>query len=64
MIFAQEIGLTLVFLEGDSKVIINSLRNKENSFASFSHLIGDAEILTCYDKHVTNSQVFMYMMIK
>ena len=39
LVFAQELGITEFVLEGDSVVVINSLRSKEASFSSFGHLL-------------------------
>ena len=39
MAFAQELGIAEFILEGDSEVVINSLRSKEASFSSFGHLL-------------------------
>ena len=41
--FAQELGIAKFILEGDSEVVINSLRSKEASFSSFGHLLESAK---------------------
>jgi len=45
LIFAQELGITEFVLEGDSEVVVNSLRSKETSFSSFGHLLESAKSL-------------------
>lgn len=37
--FAQEIGLSSIIMEGDSKVVINSLKSDEEPFASLIILL-------------------------
>ena len=39
MVFAHEIGLSSIILEGDSKVVIKALRSDDEPLASFVHLI-------------------------
>ena len=39
MTFAQELGIIEFILEGESKVVIISLRSKEASLSSFGHLL-------------------------
>ena len=39
--FAAEIGLDGVIMEGDSKVLINTLRSKRQSLAQFGHIVRD-----------------------
>lgn len=41
--FAKDIGLHLIVLEGDSKLIINSLKSKDISLAAYGHLIKEAK---------------------
>ena len=43
LVFAQELGLVDFVLEGDSEVVINSLRSNEVSFSSFGHLLESAK---------------------
>ena len=43
MAFAQELGIVEFILEGDSEVVINSLRSKEAFFSSFGHLLESAK---------------------
>ena len=45
LVFAQELGITEFVLEGDSEVVINSLRSNEISFSSFGHLLESAKSL-------------------
>lgn len=44
--FANEIRLSSINLEGDSKVVIKALRSDDESFTSFGHLIADAKSFT------------------
>ena len=39
LVIAQELGIVEFVLEGDSEVVINSLRSSEASFSSFGHLL-------------------------
>ena len=60
LVFAQELGITEFVLEGDSEVVINSLRSKEASFSSFGHLLEFAKSMlgssTCINfSHVRRS---------
>ncbi|XP_023876184.1 uncharacterized protein LOC111988631 [Quercus suber] len=60
LVFAQELGITDFVLEGDSEVVINSLRNKEASFSPFGHLLESAKSMlvssTCINfSHVRRS---------
>ena len=41
--FAQEIGLRPYILEGDAKVVINTLKFDEESLSSFGHIISLAK---------------------
>ena len=43
LVFAQELGIDAFVLEGDSEVVINTLRSKEASFSSFGHLLESAK---------------------
>ena len=45
LIFAKYIGLSSLILEGDSKLIINTLKSEESSFAAYGHLIEEAKLL-------------------
>ena len=45
LVFAQELGITEFVLEGDSEVVVNSLRSNEISFSSFGHLLESAKSL-------------------
>ena len=45
LVFAQELGITEFVLEGDSEVVINSLRSNEISFSSFGHLLESTKSL-------------------
>lgn len=42
ILFAQELGLQDVIVEGDAKIIINSLNTDDDCMASFGHLIEDS----------------------
>ena len=60
LVFAQELGLVDFVLEGDSEVVINSLRSNEVSFSSFGHLLESAKSMlvssTCINfSHVRRS---------
>lgn len=44
--FAQELGLTSFILEGDSGIVIKSLRSDDNSFSPFSHILTAAKAAT------------------
>lgn len=44
--FANEIRLSSINLEGDSKVVIKALRSDDESFTSFGHLIVNAKSFT------------------
>lgn len=50
--FAQDIVLSSLILEGDSKVLINTLKSEDPSLASHGHLIDEvkslAEIFTAF----------------
>jgi len=41
--FALDIGIDSVILEGDSEIVINSLRDKSTSMSSFGHFIQDTK---------------------
>ena len=43
--FAHEICIFSIILEGDLEIIINFFRGKDESFASFGHMISNAKIL-------------------
>ena len=43
MTFAQELGITEFILEGDSEVVINTLRNTEASLSTFGHILESAK---------------------
>ena len=43
--FAREYGLTSIILESDSKTMNKALKSKNNSFTSYSHLVGKVKIL-------------------
>ena len=43
LVFAQELGIAEFVLEGDSEVVINSLRSNEVSFSLFGHLLESAK---------------------
>ena len=44
--FAQEIGLNSFILEGDSKAVIKCLRNDDDSFFPFGHILATAKATT------------------
>lgn len=44
--FAQELGLTSFILEGDSGIVIKSLRSDDNSFSPFGHILATAKAAT------------------
>nr|POE57732.1 hypothetical protein CFP56_13992 [Quercus suber] len=39
LLFAQELGIYSLIIKGDSKIVIKTLRSKDESFASFGHLL-------------------------
>lgn len=39
MVFAHDIGLSSIILEGDFEVVIEALRSDDEPLASFGHLI-------------------------
>ena len=43
--FAEELSLSVIILEDDSKVIIKALRSNEDSLISFSHLIVEEKLI-------------------
>lgn len=43
MVFAHEIDLSTIILEGDSEVVVEALRSDDEPLASFGHLIVYAE---------------------
>ena len=43
MTFAQELGITKFILEGDLKVVINTLQNTEASLSKFGHILESAK---------------------
>ena len=60
LIFAQELGITEFVLEGDSEVVVNSLRSKETSFSSFGHLLESAKSLLGPMTGISFSHVHRY----
>lgn len=40
---ARDIGLPSLVLKGDSKIVINTLKSKALSFASYGHLIKEGK---------------------
>ena len=57
MSFAQELGITEFMLEGDSEVVINTLRSKEASLSSFGHLLEFTKSLLVTTKCIAFSYV-------
>ncbi|XP_075645797.1 uncharacterized protein LOC142616950 [Castanea sativa] len=57
MSFAQELGISKFMLEGDSKVVINSLPSKEASLSSFGHLLESDKSLLVTSKCIAFSHV-------
>jgi len=57
MSFAQELGITEFMLEGDSEVVINTLRSKEASLSSFGHLLESTKSLLVTSKCIAFSYV-------
>ena len=45
---AMDLNLPSFIVEGDSKVVISALRNKEESFSSFGHLISSIKHCLVY----------------
>lgn len=45
ILFAQELGLQEVIVEGDAKIIINNLNTDDDCMASFGHLMEDSRQL-------------------
>ena len=45
LVFPKDIGTNSIILERDSKVIIDTLKDKDESLASFGHPISDAKFL-------------------
>ena len=58
MTFAQELGIAEFILEGDSEVVINSLRSKEASFSSFGHLLESPKSMLVSSNCITFSHVY------
>uniref|UniRef100_A0A7N2N2Z4 RNase H type-1 domain-containing protein n=1 Tax=Quercus lobata TaxID=97700 RepID=A0A7N2N2Z4_QUELO len=46
--FAAEIGLDQVIMEGDSKVLINTLRSERLSLAQFGHIVKDVQNMAAH----------------
>lgn len=44
--FTQELALTSFILEGDSGIVIKSLRSDDNSFSPFGHILAAAKAAT------------------
>ena len=44
IIFAKDLDLKFIILEGDSEIIARALQNEDQSFASYGHLIEEARI--------------------
>ena len=44
--FAQELNLSEYILEGDSNVVINTLKRNDESLSSFGHILASAKSLT------------------
>nr|XP_023911306.1 uncharacterized protein LOC112022914 [Quercus suber] len=57
MIFAKEIGITEFMLEGDSEVVINTLRNTEASLSTFGHLLESAKSTLVTSKCIAFSHI-------
>ncbi|XP_050259970.1 uncharacterized protein LOC126705055 [Quercus robur] len=57
LVFAQELGIAEFVLEGDSEVVINSLRSSETSFSSFGHLLESAKSMLVSSKCINFSHV-------
>ena len=58
MSFAQELGISEFMLEGDSEMVINSLRSKEASLSSFGHFLESAKSLLVTSKCIAFSHVY------
>lgn len=43
--FSSEVGISKVILEGNSKIIINTLKKRDPSLTSFGHSIDDTKLL-------------------
>lgn len=46
--FALELGFDNIFLEGDSIILIKTLKNSSRSLASFGHIVNDI-FFPCFD---------------
>ncbi|KAK9984201.1 hypothetical protein SO802_033726 [Lithocarpus litseifolius] len=57
LVFAKDLGITEFVLEGDSEVVITSLRSKEASFSSFGHLLESAKSIIGSDTCIKFSHV-------
>ncbi|XP_075655191.1 uncharacterized protein LOC142625412 [Castanea sativa] len=57
MSFTQELGISEFMLEGDSEVVINSLRSKEPSLSSFGHILESAKSSLVTSKCIAFSHV-------
>ena len=57
LVFAQELGIDAFVLEGDSEVVINTLRSKEASFSSFGHLLESPKSMLVSSNCITFSHV-------
>ena len=41
--FAKDLGLSLIILEGDSKIAIDSWKSKKSSMTEYVHLLNEAK---------------------
>ena len=56
-VLRKELGITEFMLEGDSEVVINTLRSKEASLSSFGHLLESTKSLLVTSKCIVFSYV-------
>ena len=57
MTFAQELGITEFMLEGDSEVVINTLRSTEASLSTYGHLLESAKSALVTNKCIAFSHI-------
>ena len=55
--FGSEIGVNCAIMEGDSKVIVKALRNKDNGLLSFAPLINDVSLFSSLYSELSYSHI-------
>lgn len=55
--FSLEVGISKAILEGNSKIIINPLKERDPSLTSFGHMIDNTKLLAKAFSFITFSHV-------